>query len=188
VGNWRCRHHQPQSSTMNMATVRGRRVPDRRKSGKRSRMRVRRSSWACTAAGGRNRGQRHGHAPVKPTGTRTVVGLSALVPCIYPSVPYVSRACRRWSGFRRIRFTYRCVSRGGEWRLPQGTCLYPTWGTAIRALLTPPVRRCRTDGWGATTAMVATRWRMAQVAIPPTSCIYLPGRDGPQLDVVSGLS
>jgi len=56
-------------------------------------------------SGGPQSGQRHGHAPVEPTGTSTAVCLSALVHCIYPSVPYVSRACRRWSGFRRIRFT-----------------------------------------------------------------------------------
>jgi len=72
--------------------------------------------------------------------------------------------------------------------MPQGTCLYPTWGTALGALLTPLVQRCRTDGWGATTATVATRRRMAQVAIPPTNSISLLGRDVPQLDVVSGLS
>jgi len=181
-------YHQPRSSKKKMATVHGRRVSFRRRSRERSVMRVLRLYRAESVARFRNRQQMHGHAPVRSTGTWTAVVLSALVHCHFPSAPCVSRACLRWSSFRRSRFTYPCVNRGGESRMfrSRGSC--PTWGTVLEALQTQPGRRCRTDGRGETTATVATRRKTEQMATPRTTSTSLLGRDVPQLEVASGPS
>jgi len=184
----RCHYHQLRSSTKKIATVHGRRVSFRRKSRERSVMRVRRLCRAATVAWFRNRQQRHGHAPVGPTGTWTSGGLSALVHCHFSSAPCVSRACLRWSNFRRARFTYLCFNRCGESRMCHRRGLCPTWGTVLEAVQTKLGRRCRTDGRGETTATVATRLKTEQMAVPRTTSTSLLGRDVPQLDVASGPS
>ena len=181
-----CHYHQPRSSTKKMATVHGRRVSFRRRSRERSVMRVRLLCRAATVAWFLNRQQGQVPAPAGPTGTWTAGGLSALVHCHFSSAPCVSRACLRWSSFRRSHFTYLCVNRGGESRMCHRRVFWPTWGTVLEAVQTQLGRRCRTDGRGETTATVATRLKTEQMAIPRTTSTSPPGRDVPQLDVASG--